>query len=365
MSDEIEHLVPETVQEQPASDLRSVLNAALEKQTGAPVEASSEPVVEQVKDERPREADGKFKAVEKATEKPVEASAKPVEAKAPEGAQPAPDAPLRPPIGWTAPAKAEFDRLPQVVKDAIAKREADVNTGLARLQVYKPLDPYIENCEKNNTTLHDALGRYTTIEKMFRQDPVMGLGEVCKNMGLSPRVIYQELGRRLGINQLAGQPQQAPQAQLPDAFLQQFQHLNQKFSSWEQERQQQEQNQRASTVSEFFTSADHPYAENVAEEMAELIKLDKSNRSLTDKLKSAYDKATWSNPEVRALLIKQQATPQSASEAAKASASKARQAAKATVGAPGNGYSPSAAPTQSKSIGDTIRQAVSAHSGRA
>lgn len=365
----------------PVENLRSTIEAAIERQR------EPAPVVEAVAEEapaitaepkagQPRTEDGKFApkdlAATPAAETPPPDAAKAVEGEQKEPAA-APDAAPRPPIGWSPSAKAQFEALPPEVKEAVAKREVEINNGFARMQEYKPLDQYIERAKKGGTTLPEALSRYGAIEDLCRRDLVQGVGEVCKNMGVSPRALYEELGRRLGAT--PSQPAQGQQpaaaqpaaAAIPPALLQELNGLKQTVQSFTQERQQAEDSQRAQTISQFFSDPANVFAENVAEDMAQLISLDKSNQPLTAKLKSAYDRATWSNPEVRALLIKQQVPSPVASDAAKArqAASKAQSAAKAITGAPAAGFTPSSNASPPKTIREAVLAAVTEQRGRA
>jgi hypothetical protein len=368
MSDELLNSTPETGVEAPVDDIRSVMAAAIKSQRGEETPIEKVPVAEAPKDDRAREADGRFKVAEKAAEKPVQAVPKVEGTQVAEPTAAPAHNPAQAPWSWSAPAKAEFANLPQTVRDAIAKRETEVAQGLSRMSDYKPLDQYVEMAKESGTTLHEALSKYTSIEDAFRKDPIVGLAEVCKNMGLSPRAIHQELGRRLGIQPGAPQqPGQQPQApQLSPEYLDRLNRLENAFGTREQQFARQEEASRADAIQNFFSSPDHPYAENVADTMAQLITLDKSKRSLTEKLKSAYEQAIWVNPEVRDVLFKQGVASQSGSIPAKAdAAARARQAAKATVGAPGNGVAPQASAPASQSTREALRAALESQRSRA
>jgi hypothetical protein len=64
----------------------------------------------------------------------------------------------------------------------MAKREVDVNNGLAALRDYKDLKPYAEMATASGTTLSEALHRYTNLEQLARRNPVQGLISVCQGL---------------------------------------------------------------------------------------------------------------------------------------------------------------------------------------
>jgi hypothetical protein len=56
-----------------------------------------------------------------------------------------------------------------------------------RAQEKADLERYHEEAAASGTTLRDALGRYTSFEKVLRADPLNGLAAIARNAGIDPR----------------------------------------------------------------------------------------------------------------------------------------------------------------------------------
>jgi hypothetical protein len=109
-------------------------------------------------------------------------------------------------------------------------------------------------------------------------------------------------------------------------------------------------------ISTFFADTKaHPYAENVADQMATLLKT-----GVTKDLQEAYDAACWNNPEIRGLLINQQFTAKTADQAAKAKAvaNQARLAGQSITGGPGT--TPASGVPETDDLRGQIEQAFNA-----
>ena len=84
-------------------------------------------------------------------------------------------------------------------------------------------------------------------------------------------------------------------------------------------------------VERFFSDPNHPYAHNLRQQMATLLRAGHA-----ETLEQAYEMAAYANPETRALLIsqQQQGSARQAAERARAAASNARAAARSVTGSP-------------------------------
>lgn len=301
-----------------------------------PAEPSAEPAVESPAPEAPaepqepadqaRDEQGRFAGKDAAQDpaKPPEAPQEPAGPEdAPEKAEPA-----TPPPGWPPSAKAEFANLPDSVKQAVADREVEINNGFAKLQEYKPLDAYIEMAANAGTTLPQALERYVAAETMLESNPIQGILHLCQTYSVHPVALAQVAQSQM--------PQQAPSASQPDPaqaqqqvdltpVLRQVEELRNLVTGERVEKTRTE-------IDAFFADTDaHPYAENVADQMASLIK-----SGVATDLQQAYDMACWNNPEIRDLLIKKQGDDDAAAKAAEAKrkADQARTAGASITGAP-------------------------------
>ncbi|RUV16962.1 MULTISPECIES: hypothetical protein [unclassified Mesorhizobium] len=392
MADELD----EGASSAPANDdLRSTITAAIERQRSAAGPQEPAPAAEPTAtntpaepakadaDPRPRDENGRFKAADKPEggDKPATPAAEPkgpkaAQAEAPK-AEPKPegttDAPIRPPVGWSATAKSEFDKLPDSVKAAVAKREVEVNQGLAKLAEYKPIDRFVDMAKQGGTTLEAALTAYTGMENTLRRDPIAGIEQVCANLRLDPRVVVGEMARRYGILQNGGatpqpQPSQQQQIQLPPALVEQLSGLQNTVTQLQRDREASELNATTANVEAFFNDPKNKYADNVSDVMVSLIKQARASGEKIN-LPAIYEKACWMHPEVRDLLINERLAANTPAPAASnpataaAAANQARQAAKAVTGAPSRGSPPGGAPPANESLRDTIKRAIAQQSG--
>lgn len=285
---------------------------------------------------RERGPDGKFaKEAEKPeVEAPVDAAApveKPVEAVAVEPVAATPGTDARPPPGWSPASKVAFDALPPSVKADIAKREVEVNAGLAKLADYRPIDRYNEMAKQSGTTLEKALDAYVGMEKMLRTDVFAGFEAIMRNAGVNPAAMAQAyMARQHGDGQQAPEGHQVPIQRQP-APLDQDALIRRAVETMRAEQQQAD---IASQVQKFAANPANRFFENVKPLMSAII-----NSGQTDDLQTAYDMACRAHPEVSPL-INQQAAPVVNTQKLAQAATQARQASKSVTGSPVAGGRP-------------------------
>lgn len=239
-----------------------------------------------------------------------------------------------PPVGWTATAKAEFDKLPQPVKEAVAKREEEINNGFKKLQDYKGLDTYVESAHRAGTTLPEALDRYMQAEALLERDPIQGLLWLCQSYNVDPRQLMggqMQPGAQAQPNQ--GWPAGQPQGQNPYEMQRYMQPVVQDVAQLKQMLAQERQNKIAGDINAFASDPKNRYFENVADQMAMIIQA-----GSTAPLAEVYEQACYMNPEVRGLLIREQTAKAQADQVAKAKqiAQSARQAGNSVTGGTGS-----------------------------
>ena len=353
-----EPVVAPEVQEQPS--LRDTIAAAVAKQREPTKEEaapkSEEPAKSEAKPdgERARDESGRFAKTEAKAETAQPEPIGKVEDQPHDPAKAADEA-LRPPTSWSPTAKAAFNELPQPVKDAISKREQEVNNGFAKLADYKPLDQWIDLAKQSGTDLNTALQNYRSIELRLEQDFVGGIAHLAQRQNVHPVQLAQAILSRFGVSPQNGEAasQQAHQTAQVD-----LSPIQEELRALRDHISQQEMATVNSEIERFASDAkQHPYFANVKADMGRLIETGQAQN-----LDDAYDMACWANKEIRALLIKQQAMPQSAK--AEDAVQRAKAADKATGGAPAAGFSPAAPKVAAgASIRDTIRAAVDAQRG--
>lgn len=230
-----------------------------------------------------------------------------------------------PPPGWSVAAKAAFDDLPEHVKQAVSKREQEIDNGFAKLRDYKGLEPYADLARQANISLPELVKGYRNAELLLEQKPVEALLWLCERYNVDPR-------------QLSGQGQ----SQQPTQQQQQYQHENagmdqaiqpllQEISSLKQQLGRVDKiekslytdkyNSASAQVERFSADPKNRYFNDVADQMVTLINQATAAGQPID-LASIYETACYMNPEVRQALINEKLTADQ-----KAKADKARQAA--------------------------------------
>jgi hypothetical protein len=112
-----------------------------------------------------------------------------------------------------------------------------------------------------------------------------------------------------------GQEQQYQQTQVDlGPLTHQLNEMHQQVDAMNQERNAERTAQTTAEINTFFSNTEnYPYAENVADQMAALIK-----SGVAPDLHGAYEQACWNNPEIRDLLIKKQTDETATTQAAEA-----------------------------------------------
>lgn len=295
------------------AQLMGALGAEPEPDADAPVTdlapaADPEPPVETQEqvDARSRDDKGRF------------APKTPVDVTAPVAVAPV-DAPTQvpsdmPPGPWSPAAKATWSSLPAEVKADVLRREREVSDGFKK---YEGLASYVESAAKARTTLPEALARYTEAEQFLEKDPVNGILWLAQNYNVQPQQLLNAMG--ITPQQVQQQPQGQPQQPyLPPEIVQRLQRVD----MLEKEFYGSKQAAVESDINSFIGDQNNIYAENVIDQMIGFLQ-DPAIRSLAsnkEKLSAAYDRAVWSNPEIRPLLLKQSAAATAADTAAKAKA---------------------------------------------
>lgn len=366
-----------------ADDVASAIASVNERASPEPVaekvvEAKPEPVeakteVESVKTdaEKDRDALGRFtkkqagdertevKPVEVKAEKPIES--KTAEAKTAEKLQPVETKPAAaaPPPGWSIKSKSEWDKLPQHVRDDIAKRETEVSSGFEQ---YQGLRPYAERAKNSGQTLTQALQAYTGIEDMIRRDFGGGVLHIAANAGLTQNEaaqIFAGLAQRLG-HQFAPGNQNAPGGSVPeqngaadpqalrqvlDPFVSPLSQRLQQLENLITQQTEGQQRQRLNTVTQvienFRQAPEHKYYDNLEETIGDLLEggVVKRTGDFAADLSKAYEMACRLNPEISEALISERVakTAEEKAKQAREAAEKARNASRSVTGSPSPG----------------------------
>jgi hypothetical protein len=375
-------LADQGIDEQIAADWASIREKhTVEPETPAPVPVEEPPPDDSAPaepDTRARDATGKFV---KAEDKPAPVKATETPQKGPsEEPQPPPAPPPaepqnasqrdvnRPPSTWKPTARAEWDKLPPSVRAEIHRRESDFMSGQHQLlpdaklgsEMRKAIEPYRMMIEAEGGTPDRAVSDLLRTAALFRvgsqEQKLAAVGRLVQQFGIDIRPMFQQPQQ--------GQPQPQPQQQFQDPRVDQLLAMQRQQ---DYERQQRENSERETVATQFMNemTADgkpaRPYLGDVIDQMAALVPMIRSeNAALTHAqvLQEAYDRATWANPEVRALLqtehqAKLDAQRRAANQTQVADARRA-----ASVNVPRRGSTP--APGKPGSLEDTIREGARA-----
>jgi hypothetical protein len=241
-----------------------------------------------------------------------------------------------PPPSWSVPAKAAWDKLPESVRADIAKRETEMQQGLAALRDYKDLKPYAERAQREGTTVAKALDHYVKMEDVCRKNIGQGLAVICQNFGLNQQQaahLFGNLARQLGgsaptIPGAANSPGgQAPALPADDPLLSALapvlQPLQSKLSALEgQITSRAEADRKASAqqlgqaIERFASDPKNRFFPELEETITRFFEtgMVPLTGNPDNDLRAAYDLAAYQHPEVREALIEQRLQEQIAAQ---------------------------------------------------
>lgn len=334
---------------------------------GAPPESPTAEAPPPSSDGPVRDEHGRF-APKDAAPKPPEAQEQQPVAKSPDQAQdspsPAPEAPAEvqktfaPPVVWSAEQKSQFASLPTWAQEAIARREEHGEQGVAKLKqqldVYQPIEAIIaprrEQWRMAGMSDAQALESLLAAQSYLERDAPGAIAYLAQLYG----VPFQ--GAPQGTPQ-GHQAQQAPEYQ---ALHRQIQDLQATVAQQTRAAQEHQQSQVSQQIEAFASDPKNLYFHEVKADMIALIQAGRAND-----LPQAYEMATWANPDIRKLVLADQARGQQAQEQERqrAATAAARQAAGSVTGDSLGGHKPALPNNPSASIEDDVRAAFERLSG--
>ena len=335
IAEDIRNAITELKGDEPAPVTETPQGAAPEAE--APAE---EPAAEEKTSKRG--ADGKF--VAKDAEVGQDET---VKAETPES--------IRPPASWSPAAKAKFLALDPDIQQEVLRREKETDKGFReraeQLKRYEPLENVI--APRRDLWAAQGLDEATAIktllaaQDLLEKNPVQGLTYLARSYGVD----LASVAGQSGTQPAAGTTGQ-PLAQ-PDPVAAELQALKAELQSIKNGREQEVQSTYQAQIDAFASDPANIYFENVRPQMAALI-----SAGVATDLPSAYQQAIWADPNIRPLLLQEQATPK---DQAREHAAKAKAASVSVTGSPG--ASPPMA--SNGTIRDDIRLAIQQVSGRA
>jgi len=218
-----------------------------------------------------------------------------------------PAAPVVPVVGtdvapktWKADEAAVWANIPPAAKAAIARREEDM---------FRGIEQHKATAQFGNT-VQKTLEPYMPILKAHGIDPVQNIGNLMQAHYLlatgtpaQKQQMFEQLAKDYNINlaPAVDDPYAAPVDPRMAAMEQELQQLRSGQAQQQQQAFQQTKVQTEGAVNAFAADPANAHFEEVAEEMAQMLSVDKA---LT--LEKAYERAVWSNPVTRAKEIARQ-----------------------------------------------------------
>jgi len=245
--------------------------AAMEaKNAAAPVDDLAQPG-------RDRNADGTFKATEKAIEGVVAAEA------ATPADKPAVTA-VEPPSRFSPDAKAAWATAPDAVKSEVTRAIKELEGGIQQYQqAFEPYKAFDQQLKQSGQSFQEVFDHYTGIEQLLERDLLAGLDQIAQNSGFSLKQIAAHV---------MGQPQDQ-QATQQDSVIRELRNeianLKKDIGGVSTTIRSQQEKAISSQIDEF--AAGKPRFDELSNDIAFFI-----NSGRTKDLQEAYDLAERLNP---------------------------------------------------------------------
>lgn len=356
---------PATLLETPVTPEPKAAEPAIK---GLSVREGVEAALKTIRD-RPRDEIGRF-AQKQADDAALKAATVPQTFPATPVAAVKPERPADMPKAWGADKSQLWAAMTPEQRAYVTDRESQMEGFHSK---FGGLAPWHEAAAANNTTLPEVLDRVNRVETAMIQDPSQGLTMACEMVGMDRNATAKALMgalQKLGVQLPAHSDQtwqQPEQPQVPPevaALRQELDGIKGYFAQQQAEVQKRELEKAQGVVQAFFADASNKYANDVANEISAELKAMKAMGKPLD-LKSAYERALWTRPDLREKLIAEQVAPKQA-EAEKAQAQaleKARSASRSVAGSPPLAEGRSSAERPSK-LRDEIAMRVRNAAGR-
>lgn len=196
-----------------------------------------------------------------------------------------------PPARFLPKAKEVWPNVPAAVKGEISRlvqeHEAEVTQYKASHEEWTKLDKFHQMAKGHNTSVNDALERYTAVDGLLHSNPIEGIRQVLGTIGITPQQYAEFIMKN-------PQAAQAPQPRAPDP---QVQHQSTEIQALKTEIESMRHEQAARTIIDPFRAANPRYDE-LQDDIAFFLSSGKIPASLPpqERLETAYDMAVRINP---------------------------------------------------------------------
>lgn len=253
--------------------------------------------------------------------------------------------PVDAPKGWSAEAKADWSKLSPATQAAVLKRESEINDGGARWSEEKralteALTPLRDLASENKVPEGEVARRLVSAERFIREKPSEAIAWIAERSGL-----------KVSID---GAPVKTPSQPQADPVVAQLHH---KVSQFERMFEQQEQGRIGSEIESFASAPGHEHFAAVRQEMGLLMQAAiQAGRTMT--LDQAYEKAVWSDPDIRTQLTASQNADAARKAKERETAERARRGSLSLNGSPNGGTRPAPKADPNASVADDVRAAL-------
>lgn len=159
--------------------------------------ASQEPAIERSRETARASLDRAFAAIGEEESEAIGSESFASDPSNPTGKQTAADsrqpmATMEAPVRFSADAKAAWNDVPDPVKGEVGRALRELEGGLVQYQqAFEPLKPYFQMAQQSQTTIHEALDRYTALDgALVSEEPgerLHAIESILDYAGITPR----------------------------------------------------------------------------------------------------------------------------------------------------------------------------------
>lgn len=244
--------------------------------------------------------------------------------------------PTKAPTSWTATAKAEWEKLPDAIRQEVLRREDEMHKGLTKQ----------DDERLTGKRFNEAINPFLPLINSTGAQPIAVIQDLLQTVyNLKTGTPEQKANTLRQIAQaydvdVEGLSQPQPYI---DPALETLQQRLDRMEQLEQQRafqyQQSQEQQLSSEIAAF--AAKHEHYDKVSPHMAALL-----SNGIAQTLEDAYNQAIWANPDVRSILTanQQREADEKRKQEIQAKTTAAKMAAGSVTGSPLSGAVTTASP---------------------
>lgn len=227
------------------------------------------------------------------------------------------------PSSWRANVREHFNALPPEVQDEILRREGDIHKGI---EGYKQDAEYGRGLKNVLSQYENDFSQFgvtapQAVQNLLQTEKTLRTGTPDQKLAIISSLV-QDYG--IPIEALVSDDGQVRDtAKQQSALMSRISQLEQQLHGQASQQRQVVDRETSDIISRFASDPANVYFEDVREEMGRLL-----SNGLANDIKEAYEKATWSRSDIRAVILTQQ-QKEAEAQRQKDNAAKVAQAKKA------------------------------------